>query len=51
MKYLFLIFFSIVLLPLLTYAEKQEDFRIYKKPLLSGVDIAQTDTHSELLYE
>lgn len=27
-----------------------EDFRVYKKPLLPGIEIAQTDTHTELLY-
>lgn len=32
-------------------ADGSEDFRIYKKPLLPGIEIAQTDTHTELLYQ
>jgi hypothetical protein len=33
------------------YALGDDDFRIYKKPLLPWVEIAQTDTHTELIYK
>lgn len=48
MKKLF--FFIFFLLPFAVCAN-QEDFRIYKKPLIPGIEIAQTDTHTELLYK
>jgi hypothetical protein len=47
LTFLFLFF----LFPFSLFALEEEDFRIYKKPLLPGVAIAQTDTHTELLYE
>lgn len=32
------------------FAEGFDDFRLYKKPLLKWVEIAQTETHTELFY-
>ncbi len=34
----------------LSAAEGFDDFKIYQKPLLKGVEIVQTDTHTELIY-
>ena len=48
-KILILIVFSIF--PILAHADGGfDEFRLYKKPLLKWVEIAQTETHTELLY-
>ncbi len=45
----FSFFLLLILAPLSLFAE--EDFHIYKKPLLPGIYITQTDTHTELIYK
>ena len=48
-KILILIVFCIF--PILAHADGGfDEFRLYKKPLLKWVEIAQTETHTELLY-
>ena len=51
MKKLCLLITLTLLFPSLVHADGWfDDFRLYKKPLLKGVEIAQTDTTTELLY-
>ncbi len=48
----FLLISLLCILPMISYADGGgfDDFRLYKKPLLKGIEIAQTETHTDLFY-